>query len=130
MQCGSKQKQRGATFLGMVTIVAILGLGVYAGIRLVPLYLDNFTVMKALKDTASTLQGQTVNPSAIRKALDARWSIDYISSVEVRDIEITPVATGLEMRAAYEARAPFVANISFAVEFDEAVVVSTRGGLP
>jgi hypothetical protein len=129
MQCGSRQKQRGATFLGMVTIVAILGLAVYAGIRLVPLYIDNFAVMKALNDTAKTLQGTDVSPTAIRKSLDARWTTDYISSVAVSDIEITPVANGLEMRAAYEARAPFIANISLVVDFDKAVVVSTRGGL-
>jgi hypothetical protein len=64
---------------------------------------------------------------AIRKALDARWTIDYISSVGVKDIEITPVKDGMEMRAAYDGRAPFVANIFFVVEFDKAVVISNRG---
>jgi hypothetical protein len=129
MQSGLKQRQRGATFLGILTIVSILGLALYAGIRLVPLYLDNLAVMTALNDTAKSLQGSAeVSPAAIRKALDARWTVDYISSVEVRDIDISPVATGLEMRAAYEARAPFIANISFAVEFDKAVVINTRGG--
>jgi hypothetical protein len=129
MQCGSKQKQRGATLLGILTITAILGLAVYAGIRLVPLYLDNFAVVKALNDTARNLQGGEVTPASIRNALDARWTTDYISSVEVSDIEITPVPAGLEMRAAYEGRAPFVANIWLVVEFDTAVVVGRGGGL-
>jgi hypothetical protein len=127
MQNGSKRKQRGATFLGMMTIVAILGLGAYAGIRLVPLYLDNMAVVKAMKDIANQMQGGPATPAAIRKALDARWTTDYISSVAVNDIEITPVANGMEMRAAYEGRAPFIGNISFAVEFDKAVVISNRG---
>ncbi len=127
MQCGSKQAQRGATALGMLTIVAILGLGLYAGIRLVPLYMDNFAVVKALKDTAATLQGGEVSVSSVRKSLNARWTVDYISSVAVEDIGIHPVPNGLEIRAAYEARAPFVANVWLVVEFDDAVVVSSRG---
>jgi hypothetical protein len=128
MQSGSRHKQRGATFLGMLTIGAILGLALYAGIRLVPLYLDNMAVTRALNDIAKNLQGSTPTPTAIRKALDARWAIDYISSVSVKDIEITPVKDGMEMRATYDGRAPFFANIYFVVEFDKAVVIENRGG--
>jgi hypothetical protein len=129
MQGGSKHKQRGATFLGMLTIGSILGLALYAGIRLVPLYLDNMAVNRALNDVAKSLQGSSPTPSAIRSALNARWTTDYISSVTVEDIEITPVKNGMEMRAAYDGRAPFVANIYFVVEFDKAVVIQTGGGL-
>lgn len=128
MQSGLKQKQRGATFLGMVTIMAILGLALYAGIRLVPLYLDNMAVTKAMKDIAVSLQG-SATPSSIRAALNARWAVDYIASVSPMDIEITPVPQGIEMRAAYDGRAPFVGNIFFVVEFDSAVVISSRGSL-
>jgi hypothetical protein len=35
----------------------------------------------------------------------------------------------MQMRAEYEARAPFIANISFVVEFDDSVVISS-GGVP
>ena len=126
MQSGSKHKQRGATFLGMLTIVSILGLALYAGIRLVPLYLDNMAVIKAMNDIAKNLQGSSPTPSAIRSALSARWTTDYISSVTVQDIEVTPVKNGMEMRAAYDGRAPFVANIFFVVEFDTAVVIENR----
>jgi len=128
MQSGLKQKQRGATFLGIVTIMSILGLALYAGIRLVPLYLDNMAVVRAMTQTAKSLEGGAATPAAIRTALNARWTTDYISSVQPTDIEITPVATGLEMRAAYEARAPFIANIFLVVEFDQAVVAKTGSG--
>jgi len=126
MQSGLKHKQRGATFLGMLTIGAILALGLYAGIRLVPLYLDNMAVIRSLNDIAKNMQGTTPTPMAIRKALEARWTVDYISSVSVNDIEITPTKAGMEMRAAYDGRAPFIANIFFVVEFDKAVVIENR----
>jgi hypothetical protein len=129
MQCGSKQRQRGATLLGMLTIGSILMLAVYAGIRLVPLYLDNMAVVKAMNDISKQMQGSTMTPAAIRTALNARWTVDYISSVQPEDIEITPVAKGLEMRAAYEARAPFIANIFLVVEFNKAVVISSSDGM-
>src|SRR5262245_19634567 len=45
-------KQRGATFLGMVIIFAILGFGVYAGIRLVPIYFEYMAVVRAMDQVA------------------------------------------------------------------------------
>jgi hypothetical protein len=86
-------------------------------------------IIRALNDIAKSMQGSSPTPAAIRKALEARWTIDYISSIEVKDIEITPTKGGVEMRAAYDGRAPFVANIYFVVEFDKAVVIQTGGGL-
>ena len=44
-----KQRQRGATFLGMVTILLILGAGLYAGLRLVPVFLEYTKVARALE---------------------------------------------------------------------------------
>ena len=43
------QRQRGATFLGIVVILAILGVAVYAGIRLVPVYLDYMKIARSLE---------------------------------------------------------------------------------
>ena len=126
MQSGLKHKQRGATFLGMLTIFSIVGLAVYAGIRLVPLYMDHMAVIRSLKDISVALDG-SATPAGIRNALAARWSIEYIASIDYKEIEISPVADGIEMRAAYDARAPFVANIFFVVEFDDAVLVRSRG---
>jgi hypothetical protein len=128
MQSGLKHRQRGATFLGIVTIVAILGLAVYAGIRLVPLYMDYFSVVKAMTLTASSLKGGDVSPAAIRTALARHWEIDYISTVEAKDIEVNKVANGTEMRAAYRAEAPFVGNISLVVDFDKSVIIDNGSG--
>jgi hypothetical protein len=127
MQSGTKHKQRGATFLGILTILAILGLALYAGIRLVPLYLDHFAVIKAMNEVAKSMEGGDASPGAIKTKLNARWTVDYISSVTPQDIQISPVEAGMQMHADYEARAPFVGNISFAVAFDDIVVINTRG---
>ena len=121
MHNGLRHKQRGATFLGMVTIGSILALGVYAGIRLVPIYLDYMAIVRAMTDISKSNAGATAGE--LKKALNARWNIDYISSIQPNEIEIKPVAGGLEMRANYEARAPFVGNVFLVVEFDSAVVV-------
>ena len=55
-------RQRGATFLGMLTIVAILGFGLYAGIRLLPLYLEYMAIARALEQIATENNNNPTSP--------------------------------------------------------------------
>jgi hypothetical protein len=119
----SRQRQRGATLVGILIILGIVGFGLYGGIRLTPLYLEYMKVVKALSQTASEAKGDDTSPAALRAALDRRWSIEDIERLDVKDIEITKVANGFEMHAQYRAEAPFIANVSLVVDFDKTVEV-------
>ncbi|MBC7982628.1 MAG: DUF4845 domain-containing protein [Candidatus Obscuribacterales bacterium] len=118
MQAGWRHRQRGATFLGVLIIGGILLVGVYAGIRLVPLYLEFFAVQRAL--TLVATDGDET-PAAIRRSLDRRWEIEDIKSISPKEIEITKMGEGTKIRAAYRAEAPFIANVSIVVDFDKSV---------
>jgi hypothetical protein len=119
-------QQRGATFLGMVTILAILGMAVYAGIRLTPIYLEYMKVVRVLDQTASEAKGGGVDIAALRNSLGRRWDIEDISTIEAKDVDVKKAANGITMRASYRAEAPFVGNVSLVVDFDKTVEISTR----
>jgi uncharacterized protein DUF4845 len=118
-------QQRGATFLGMLTIVAILGFALYACIRLVPLYKEYMDVARALSQTAKDL-GNSASPAEIRKSLERRWEIEDIKSLDFKDVVINKVGNTSTVRAQYRAETPFIANISLVVDFDKTV---TMGGI-
>ena len=123
-----RSRQRGATFLGMVTIVAILGFGLYGGVRLVPLYSEYFSVVRVLEQTAKENPGG--NQQTLRNALNRRWSVEDIRSLSYKDVEIKRQGNGLTMRAWYRAEAPFVSNISLVVDFDKTVAVGGGSAMP
>ena len=116
-------RQRGATFLGMVIIIAILGLGLYAGIRLTPLYFEYLEVVRALEQTAKE-HSEATTATELRTSLDRRWTVEDIKSIQPKEIEIKKAGSGYTMRAAYRAEAPFIANVSLVVTFDKMVTVS------
>jgi hypothetical protein len=118
-----RAKQRGATFLGMVIIFAIVGVGVYAGIRLVPIYVEYMAVVRALEQTAKEYSGAPVTVSQVRISLDRRWTIEDIKSISPNDIEIRKVGNGTTMRAFYRAEAPFIGNVSLVADFDKTVEI-------
>jgi hypothetical protein len=117
-----RSRQRGATFLGMVVIIAILGFALYAGIRLTPMYLEYMAVARALEQTAKEESGAT-SPQTLRNALDRRWTIETINSIQPKDIEIKKAGSGFTMRAWYRAETPFISNVSLVADFDKTVRV-------
>jgi hypothetical protein len=125
-----RSRQRGATFLGMVTIIAILGFALYGGIRLTPMYLEYMAVVRALEQTAKEYSGGPTSADMLRVSLNRRWTIEDINSVQPTDIEIKKAGSGFTMRAWYRAEAPFVGNLSLVADFDKTVNVGgdTGGG--
>ena len=117
-----RSRQRGATVLGMVVIIAILGFALYGGIRLTPIYLEYMAVARALEQTAKEESGAT-SPQTLRNALDRRWTIETIDSIQPKDIEIKKAGSGFTMRAWYRAEAPFISNVSLVADFDKTVKV-------
>jgi hypothetical protein len=117
-----RSRQRGATFLGMAVIIAILGFALYAGIRLAPLYLEYMAIARALEQTAKENSGAT-SPQTLRNSLDRRWIIETIDSIQPKDIEIRKAGSGFTMRAWYRAEAPFISNVSLVADFDKTVKV-------
>jgi len=120
-------RQRGATFLGMVVIIGILGFALYAGIRLVPLYMEYMAVARALEQTAKENADSAKSPLELRAELHPPRTIEDIHSLAAKDIEIKKASKGFTMRAWYRAEVPFVANVSLVADFDK--TVSVGGGL-
>jgi hypothetical protein len=119
-------RQRGATFLGMLTIAAILGFGLYAGMRLIPVYYEYMRVAKALEKVSNEFKGQPTSPDAIRLSLTRSWTVEDIESIDPRDpkaIVIKKENDGFTVQALYRAEAPFLGNIHFVVDFDKTVTV-------
>jgi hypothetical protein len=117
------RRQRGATFLGMVIILAIIGFALYGGIRLTPIYLEYMAIVRAMEQTAKEIDG-TTSPQELRTSLDRRWTVEDIKSIQPKKIEIKRAGTGFTMRAFYDAETPFVGNVSLVAHFDKTVNVN------
>jgi DNA-binding NtrC family response regulator len=123
-----RSRQRGATLIGIVVILAILGFALYAAIRLVPVYFEYMAVVRALEQTAKELGGGPTSPQELRNALDRRWIVEDINSIKTKEVEIKKAGSGFSMRAWYRAEAPFVSNVSLVADFDKTVLVGGDSG--
>ena len=118
-----RNHQQGMTFIGLIFILAMAGVIIYAGIRLAPLYLNYMKVVRAMDGVATEIKGDNPDPAAIRGLLDRHFTIDDPTGIDVKDIEITKDDGGVQMHVAYDDAAPYVGNVSLSVHFEKTVKV-------
>jgi hypothetical protein len=118
-----KQRERGMTFIGMLTILIILGAGLYGGIRLVPVYLDYMKVARSLEQVRDEHAAIETNPQLIRKSLERRWDVEDAKGIDWHDVKISKTKEGYEVTADYEVEQPFVSNVYLLVKFNKTVTI-------
>ncbi|MEE4161247.1 MAG: DUF4845 domain-containing protein [Woeseiaceae bacterium] len=118
-----RRNQAGMTTLGLIILVSFLGLFAFGFIRLTPVYLNYFKVVGVVDGARSEFDGQSPTAGSIRTYVSRRFDIESVSQITARDIKVTPVDGGFEVSAQYSHKAPFIANISFVVDFDKRAMI-------
>jgi hypothetical protein len=118
-----RNHQQGVTFIGLLFILALVGVVVYAGIRLAPLYLNYMKVARTMESVAAEVKGDNPDPATMRIAIDRHFNIEDPSGVTTKDIEITKDDGGVQMHVAYDDAVPYVGNVSLSVHFEKTVTV-------
>jgi len=114
-------RQRGMTFIGGLLVALIVAVFGFAGLRLVPVYLEYQKVSGALTQLEADFATGGATESEVRRTLERRFEVDDVTSLTAREVAISRDAGQLEVTAEYTAVAPFLSNISFLVEFERTV---------
>ena len=118
-----RHRQRGITLIGLLMILALVGVLGYAGIRLAPVYLNYMKIARTMQQVAAEFKSETPDPARIRVALDRHWAIEDVAEVSVKDIEIRKEGDGVVMHVAYDHTVPYIGNVSLTASFDKSVTV-------
>ena len=79
-----KQRQRGITFLGLITVGVVVAFVGIMGVQVFPTYTEYMTIQKAVNKAAT---GTTV--AEVRSIFDKAANIDYIGSIGAKDLDVT-----------------------------------------
>lgn len=122
--------QRGLSLWSGLFVFGTIGFIALCVIKVGPLFLNEFSVKRAVHDIASkegSVGGQ-VDVAAIRAALQRRWDIDYISQIEPKDIKVIRNGSGLFLSYDYEAEVSLFGNISVVARFKDDVPLRAAVG--
>jgi len=112
------RRQEGMTTLGLIILVAFVGIFAFAAIRLIPVYLNYMKVATVVSGVAQEFDGAGATSAMIRSSISRRFDVEMISEIRAKDVTVKKVDGGYEVSAVYSHKAPFIANVSFVVDFD------------
>lgn len=113
------KRQAGMTALGLVILVTFVGIFAFGFIRLTPVYLNYFKVVNVVDGAVKEFDGKSPTATALRSYVARRFDIESVSKITAKDVKVTAVDGGFEVKAQYSHKTPFLANISFVVDFDK-----------
>jgi hypothetical protein len=116
-------RQGGATTLGFIILAIFVGLFAFAAIRLTPVYLNYMKVVGVVDGVFEEFDGQRATRAVIRSSISRRFDVESVSLITARDVTVTAVDGGFEIKAQYDHTSPFIANVSFTVHFNKTRLV-------
>ena len=112
-----RTRQRGLSMLGFLFVAAVVIVCVMVGFRVMPAYIEFYSVQKALEQTLADTKD--LNSAAeIRNVFQRRVDSGYIESVQSQDLEITKSKNEVTASVSWTRKLPLVANVSLFLEFD------------
>jgi hypothetical protein len=123
--------QKGFTFWSLAFTIVTIVFFLILGMKLVPSYIEYFTIKKALTTLKSNGSLKTMSKADIQTSFNHARLIDNIKSVTADDLEIGKDDAGnTTVSVEYQVKVPMVANITalldFAASTDEAAGAKTE----
>ena len=112
------KRQQGLSMTGFLFLAIAAVFVALLGFKVLPAYLEYFSIERALRTMAHDLDLQTATPREIRSSFDKRATIDNITTIRGEDLEIDKEGSHAVVRASYAQKIPLFANISAYIEFE------------
>ena len=121
---------RGITLIGFLVLLCVLGFFAYLAMKLIPIYVEYFGVVKAMEMVKNEPGSAQRSLEEIRRDLNVKFDTQYVDEEDVppQAIQLKREGGAATLRIAYEKRVSFVYNIDLVASFDKSVNLSNAGG--
>ncbi|MBA3486185.1 MAG: DUF4845 domain-containing protein [Lysobacter sp.] len=113
-----KRKQSGITLIGFILMLAVVGVFVYMGMKLIPMYSEYYSVKQALQGLAGEPGITTQDPAKVKDLFFRRLYISYAENVKPEHVKIERKGSNYLMTVKYEMRRPLIANLDVVGRFE------------
>lgn len=114
-------RQHGMTAIGWLMVLGLIAFFSLVGLRLIPVYLEYFSVVTALE---SLKKNSDISSDSPRQAVDAlmrRLDISDVKSVKSANVKVLNEGGALKVVVNYEVRVPLFGNLDALATFNKSV---------
>lgn len=105
------RKHSGMTMIGFLITLSVVMFFVYCGMKIVPMYIEYYSVKKALAGIAVEPEITNASKAKIRELFYKRLYMSYANNVKEDALKIENTDTGYMLTVDYERREQLIANL-------------------
>ncbi len=113
---GLPARHRGLTIIGFLLVAAVVVIFAMVGFRVIPSYVEYYSVRRALDDTMRGGSADPNNPAAFRAELARRLQTSYVEDVKASDVILQRSGTQVTAELAWERRLHMFGNMYILLE--------------
>lgn len=112
-------RQAGISLIGFLIVLAVAGVVLSGGVKILPIYLESYKIDMAMQKVANEGGESTLD---IRNKLTRRFDIEDITSVKPKDIKIFRRDGKTTILIKYSVRKNMIGNLDVIAVFDKKAV--------
>ena len=113
------RRQKGLSFISLLVVLALAVFFVLIGIKMVPTYLQNFSIREVLSSVQADRASRGMSRHQLQDNILRRFSINGVYNFPKDEIKFTNTKKGLHIAVDYEVRKPIAGNVFVVMVFSE-----------
>ena len=113
-----RRHQQGMTLTSFILVLAVVGVFLYMGMKVIPMYSEYFAVKKALEGMAREPGMASSTPEQVKDQFFRRMEADYVDDIKPENVKVSRKEAGWVMTVEYEVRKPLIANMDIVGRFN------------
>ncbi|HZX81005.1 MAG TPA: DUF4845 domain-containing protein [Lysobacter sp.] len=112
-----RHRQQGLTLTSFILVLAVVGVFIYVGMKVVPMYSEYYSVKRALEGMAGEAGMSDNDPEKIRDLFFRRMDVNYSENVKPENVKLKRKDAGWVMTVDYDVQRPLIANLDVVGHF-------------
>ena len=115
-------RQEGMTLIGFLIVLSIVIFVAFMGMKIVPVYLDHYSVVQAMKGVQKEPGMAAKSTAKIKDSFFRRLYVSYVDGIEPSNVRVIR-ANGKTLQVKYDVQKQMVGNIDLLIHFDDGVIL-------
>jgi len=120
------KKQRGMTGLGWMMVIFLICFFSFIGIKLFPVYMENYSIKSIVKDVQKEPNIAKKNTGEIRTLIRKRLIVNSIRDLKKEHIIVKKFSGKLSVKIEYEVRRALFGNLDVVMSFKDEFEMEER----
>ena len=118
------KKQKGFTMIGLLMVLALIGVITLSVLKVFPVYMEHLAVQTAMEAIEADPQLKKLTVGQMRTLFRKKLDMNQVTSINAKQAKINRSVSDITFKIEYEVRKDYIVNVDIVMSFSDEFEVS------